>query len=83
MIEKNNTEHKVNEHDDPLIKAIHHFDDGCCYIEPYLHDLNFRRFIHDGVYKPRPNPKQVTEPKLTPNIKKKKRKSKGVHHAEV
>ena len=83
MIKQDETEHEVNEYDDPLIKAIHHLDDGCCYVKPYLYDLNFRRFIHDEVYKPRPNPKQVTEPKLTPTIKKKKRKSKGVRHAEV
>ncbi|WP_311748230.1 hypothetical protein [Proteus penneri] len=83
MVKQNGAKYEVNEYDDPLIKAIHHFDDGCCYVKLYLHDLNFRRFIHDGVYKRRPTPKQVTEPKLTPTIKKKKRKSKGVHHAEV
>ncbi len=79
MIEQDNTEHEINEYDSPILKAIHHVDDGCCYMAPYLYDLNFRRYIHDGVCMPRPKPKQVSEPKLTPRMNKKKKKARKVN----
>lgn len=81
MTEQEDTENEISVYDDPLIKALHHVDDGCCHLEPYLWDLNFRRFIHDGVYTPRPKPRRVTGPRLIPITKKRKtRKARKVNH---
>lgn len=72
MTEQEDTENEISVYDDPLIKALHRVDDGCCHLEPYLWDLNSRRSLHDGVYTPRPKPKRVTEPRLIPITKKRK-----------
>lgn len=74
MIEQEDTENEISVYDDPLIKALHCVDDGCCHLEPYLWYLNSRRSLHDKVYTPCPKPKRVTEPRLIPITKKRKTK---------
>lgn len=74
MIEQDNTEHEINEYDSPILKAVHHIDDGRDYTARIIHGIRQRFYIRAGGCPPIPPAPQVVAPKLTPNIKKKKQK---------
>ncbi len=73
VIEQDNTEHEINEYDSPILKAVHHIDDGRDYTARIIHGIRQRCYIRMGIYLPIPPAPQVSEPKLTPKMKKKKR----------
>lgn len=79
MIEQDNTEHEINEYDSPILKAVHHIDDGRDYTARIIHGIRQRCYIREGVCPSLPPAPQVSEPKLTPKMKKKKKKTRKVN----
>lgn len=73
MIEQDNTECEINEYDSPILKAVHHIDDGRDYTARIIHGIRQRFYIRTGGCPPLPPAPQVSEPKLIPKIKKKNR----------
>ena len=43
-------DYKIGVYDDPLIKAIHHVDDGRDYTQRIIHDMRQRYYIRAGIY---------------------------------
>ncbi|CAM8294803.1 TPA: hypothetical protein ACPY7G_003112 [Morganella morganii] len=78
-------EYEVDAYDDPLIKAIHHVDDGRDYAQRIIHDMRQRYYIRAGIYLPRPPAPQVVAPKLIPvkTGKKRKKKVRKVSHEQT
>lgn len=76
---------KVSVYDHPLIKAIHHVDDGRDYTQRIIHDMRQRYYIRAGIYLPRPPAPQVVAPKLTPTMtgKKRNKKVRKVSHEQT
>lgn len=70
-------DYDVGIYDDPLIKAIHHVDDGRDYTQQLIYNMRQRYYIRAGIYLPRPPAPQVVAPKLTPVMKKKKKVQKN------
>ena len=70
-------DYEVSVYDDPLIKAIHHVDDGRDYAPQIIYNMRQRYYIRAGIYLPRPPAPQVVAPKLTPAMKKKKKVQKN------
>ena len=70
-------DYEVSVYDDPLIKAIHHVDDGRDYTQQLIYNMRQRYYIRAGIYLPRPPAPQVVAPKLTPVMKKKKKVQKN------
>ncbi len=66
----------VSVYDHPMIKAIHHVDDGRDYSQQLIYDMRQRHYIRAGIYLPRPSAPQVVAPKLTPTMTGKKRNKK-------
>ncbi|MDH0356286.1 hypothetical protein [Morganella sp. GD04133] len=69
-------DYEVSVYDHPMIKAIHHVDDGRDYSQRLIHDMRQRHYIRAGIYLPRPPAPQVVAPKLTPTMTGKKRNKK-------
>lgn len=78
-------DYQVRVYDDPLIKAIHHVDDGRDYAPQIIHDMRQNYYISMGIYVPRPPAPQVVAPKLTPVMKSKKqaKKARKVSHEQT
>ena len=83
MIEQDNNDYEINEYESPILKAVHHVDDGRDYTARIIHGIRQRCYIRMGVCPPLPPAPQIVAPKLIPITKKKKRKSKGVQNAEI
>ncbi|HEF8773055.1 TPA: hypothetical protein RG734_002069 [Providencia stuartii] len=73
MIEQDNNDYEINEYESPILKAVHHVDDGRDYTARIIHGIRQRCYIRMGICPPLPPAPQVSEPKLIPVIKKKKR----------
>ncbi len=69
-------DYKIGVYDYPLIKAIHHVNDGRDYSQQLIYDMRQRYYIRAGIYLPRPPAPQVVAPKLTPTMTGKKRNKK-------
>lgn len=67
---------EVSVYDHPMIKAIHHVDDGRDYSQQLIYDMRQRYYIRAGIYLLRPPAPQVVAPKLTPTMTGKKRNKK-------
>lgn len=78
MIEQDNTEYEVNEYDSPILKAVHHVDDGRDYTARIIHGIRQRCYIRMGICPPLPPAPQVSEPKLIPKMYKKKKEARKV-----
>lgn len=78
-------DYEISVYDDPLIKAIHHVDDGRDYTQRIIHDMRQRYYIRAGIYLPRPPAPQVVAPKLTPTMtgKKRNKKVRKVSHEQT
>ncbi|HGN0866841.1 hypothetical protein EC835_101768 [Providencia alcalifaciens] len=73
MIEQDNTEHEINEYDSPILKAVHHVDDGCDWTARIIHGIRQRCYIRMGICPPLSPAPKIAAPKLIPITKKKKR----------
>nr|ELR5114972.1 hypothetical protein [Providencia stuartii] len=73
MIEQNNTDHEMVDYDDVIVRVTHYVDDGCDWTARIIHGIRQRCYIRMGACPPLPPAPQVSEPKLIPVIKKKKR----------
>ncbi|WP_448175729.1 hypothetical protein [Morganella morganii] len=69
-------DYAVSVYDHPMIKAIHHVDNGRDYSQQLIYDMRQRYYIRAGIYLPRPPAPQVVAPKLTPVMTGKKRNKK-------
>lgn len=78
-------DYAVSVYDHPMIKAIHHVDDGRDYTQRIIHDMRQRYYIRAEIYLPRPPAPQVVAPKLTPTMtgKKRNKKVRKVSHEQT
>lgn len=78
-------DYEISVYDDPLIKAIHHVDDGRDYGPQIIHDMRQNYYISMGIYIPRPPAPQVVAPRLTPVMtgKKRNKKVRKVNHEQT
>ena len=78
MIEQDNTEHEMVDYDNVLVRVTHYVDDGCDWTARIIHGIRQRFYARMGLCPPLPPAPQVSEPKLTPKMNKKKKKARKV-----
>ena len=73
VIEQDKNDYEMVDYDDVIVRVTHYVDDGCDWTARIIHWSRQRCYIRMGVCPPLPPAPQVSEPKLIPITKKKKR----------